>query len=102
MVIGVFLIVGTFAFGVSDPSCGSGSLARGEVCVNTVTGEEQSYDEAQSEQEAGLRVGMPIIGGLVIIAGVWTAVKRHRNPDWRGQAPTASTDGPVPPATTQH
>ncbi|WP_027942093.1 hypothetical protein [Amycolatopsis taiwanensis] len=79
VVVGLFLIIGAFAFGVSDPSCGRGkTLSHGEVCVNTATGEEQDYDEAQSSQDKEIKIAMPIIGGIVILVGIYTGVQRYR------------------------
>lgn len=108
--IGIFLIVGVFVFEPADPKCGSGSLSPGEVCENRYTGEQQSYDDAKSEQTEDMKWPMTGLGAILIAYGGFLAVKRLRNPNWRtagqpqpqavaqpGQYPGHPGQQPVPP-----
>ncbi|ADD41331.1 hypothetical protein [Stackebrandtia nassauensis] len=104
MALGIFLIVGAFTFGVSDPTCGSGrgapTMSPGEVCVNESTGEKQTYDEAKAQQNKQIRIGLPIVGGIMIVYGAFTAIKRKRDPNWRtanAKAQPVAAGQPVAP-----
>jgi hypothetical protein len=89
--IGVLMIIAGLSPGASEPTCGRGTtMSPGEVCVDTVTGEEETYEEMKERGGGPAMLAIPI-GVVIILCGGFVMVKRLRNPGWR-TAGTQVTD----------